>query len=209
MLWYSVGLEIAVWLVGVWFCSCFGAAQDCCCGEKSELSYFCRICGEYKGWRPGKNNKNFDSSLYNTPRKCVLSHLPCTTPVCHNVSCHTSLAQHQFVTLRPVTPPLHNTSLSQCVTSQLPCTTPFCHNVSCHISLAQRQFVTMCPVTPPLRNTILSQFVLSHLPCTTSVCHNKPHLIHTDPPYLPELNPCDLCVFSRNKNGLNFRRFSR
>ena len=90
----------------------------------------------------------------------------------------------------------------------LPWTTPVCHNVSCHTSLAQRQFVTMCPVTTPLHNTSLSQCVLSHLPRTTPVCHIEPHFSHTNPPYYPELNPCDLCLLSRLKIGPKFRRFA-
>jgi hypothetical protein len=50
--------------------------------------------------------------------------------------------------------------------------------------------------------------VSSHLPCRAAVFDDVPNFIQTNPPYLPSLNPRDLCLFSRLKNGLKFRSFA-
>jgi len=48
---------------------------------------------------------------------------------------------------------------------------------------------------------------VSHLPCRAVVFDYETYFSHTDPPYLPELHPCDLCLFSRLKNGMKFLCF--
>ena len=54
----------------------------------------------------------------------------------------------------------------------------------------------------------LWKYVTSHLPYRAVVFDNEPYFIHTNPPYSSELHPCNLCLFSRLKIGLNFYRFS-
>jgi hypothetical protein len=50
--------------------------------------------------------------------------------------------------------------------------------------------------------------VTSHLPRTAVVFHAEPNFSRPNPPNLPELNPCYLCLFWRIKNGLKFRSFA-
>ena len=50
--------------------------------------------------------------------------------------------------------------------------------------------------------------VMSHLPCRAAVFDGEPNFSHKNPPYLPEPNPCDFCLFLGVKNGVKFRRFA-
>jgi hypothetical protein len=50
-----------------------------------------------------------------------------------------------------------------------------------------------CHITPPLQSGSFT---------------DEPNFTHTNTQYLPELNPCYLCLFSGLKNGLKFRRFA-
>jgi hypothetical protein len=49
--------------------------------------------------------------------------------------------------------------------------------------------------------------VISHLPCRAVVFGDESNFSHIKQPYLPDLNPRNLCLFSGLKNELKFRRF--
>ena len=120
--------------------------------------------------------------------------------------------------LLPNSPPWLSSLIGWCLVRKLVCgAAQICHCRAAVNSAAFLEFVkNMRDAIPGKKpKTLLKNLdhapwkcVMSHLPCRAAVFEDEPNFSHNNPPYLLELNPCNLCLYSRLKIGMKFGRFA-